>query len=322
MPSVTQFVMDVKLKAGLPLTTPQITVPEILTLGNNELVSEIVPAVQAAKVDYLTFRETINLSSSQSRYLLPERALGRKLRDITLIDQNGSVITDVPLLTLKESDIYSNRVGLTRDGIGVSIEGATLVVSPTPANVAGRSLRIRYYVRPVPMTALTDALPTTSESNARLVVSATTTTITLSAAPPASWLQSSVDVLQNRGAHTYVVCQNRVTAIGGSVITLATAIEPTLISANDHVYSATDGSPISFIGGPPIVPVPDELYMATVESTVAAIHEVLGRDDKVATARAIRDSKLERAIRLLSPVIDGAELRLVNRYSPLRNGSR
>lgn len=147
--STNLLLESVKRRASLPTTQITFQEEDFLAFANEELDIGVVPHVLSYHEDYLLFTEDVPLEDNSSRYLIPNRAVGNKLREVSYVDNSGTVYEMTRIFI---EDLPYFQYGLLGGSSGplkaFYTEGDSLVVLPEYDKSAGGALRMSYYMRP------------------------------------------------------------------------------------------------------------------------------------------------------------------------------
>lgn len=137
----------VKRKISFPVSQNTFTEDDILAFANEEMSISQVPSVLMYHEEYFVVTETVPLESNKSRYSIPSRAIGMKLRDVFYQDEQGNVFE----MTRVHSDdrAYFQAVTAINNAIAkFYIQGNDVVLTPAVNSGPSGSLLFVYYLRP------------------------------------------------------------------------------------------------------------------------------------------------------------------------------
>lgn len=125
---------------------------DLVNILNFEMDSKIMPMIDNQAEEYGIYLADLPYSNSETRYDLPARALGGKLRAVTFVDPNGN---EVRIPRLRVEDIMSN-VNATGLAINPALWGfyfqnnkiVTYLSSVNGGSSAFPTLRLRYIRQP------------------------------------------------------------------------------------------------------------------------------------------------------------------------------
>ncbi len=222
------FIESVKRKIAIPINQRTFTDEDILAFANEELMISQVPDILQYHEEYFVFSEDIALLPNQSRYQIPERALGQKLRDVFYVDTNENLY-EMTRVSPDDKAYWQRESATTNLMQKYYLEGNDVVLAPQNVSSPTGSLRFSYFLRPNQLVV-----------NERAAISSTFfKNITLNNASISVGNVISVGdldftvVASSPGALEFV--------IGGS----STETASNLVTAinNDGTYTATNGSP-------------------------------------------------------------------------------
>lgn len=140
--TTSKLIHSVKLRAAIPQTDNTFTEEDFLYFINEEIDLGVVPHIQAYKEDYFLFSEFVDIIPGQSRYSIPSRAVGTKLRDVSYDSGSGLVeFTRISVEDLSDRyfDFHNNSFK------AFYVEGDEIVI---PTNLQNGKLKFSYYIRP------------------------------------------------------------------------------------------------------------------------------------------------------------------------------
>lgn len=149
------LIRNVAMRCSLPITQNTFLERDFLEFANEEMDLGIVPLILSFHQDYLMVPDMVVLNSNQSRYPIPSRAIGNKLRDVFYVDNSG---TSYELTRISVEDIpyfqYGSMGAITNPLRAFYMEGNELVLLPnSDYDVPQGHLRFHYYRRPNQMVS-------------------------------------------------------------------------------------------------------------------------------------------------------------------------
>lgn len=142
------LVEAVKRNMAFPIAQVTFDVEDILAFANEELFLEQVPSVMQYHEEFFTFSEDVPLESQVSRYDIPYRAIGLKIRNLFWKDELGNI---QELSAINRDDAAHFQYTTANNGQSpyhYYIEANQVVLIPeVQANPTG-SLAFTYYLRP------------------------------------------------------------------------------------------------------------------------------------------------------------------------------
>lgn len=225
----------------------------LLRYVNESIRSKVAPFLLRVREEYLTATSRQALSSSVSKYRIPERAIGNRLRDLIYVDSNSNR-NHVLMIERRELPEY-NTTASSGSISGAYIDGNYVQIVPTSGSYSG-SLEFTYYMRPSVLVASTEFGTISS-------VNTTTKQVTLSATPPATFVNGAkIDIhSKSSGGEILQLDLTQNGSVSGNVVTFTEAIDgsvygSTVPVAGDYVCLANESA---------IIQVPEDLVLVTCQ---------------------------------------------------------
>lgn len=224
------LISSVKRKISFPISQNTFTEADILAFANEELMIAQVPSILRYHEEYFVVREDVPITPNISKYEIPNRAIGMKLRDIFSVDDQGN-LTEMTRVSSDDAAYFqqsnSNDTTITK----FFLRGNFVVLTPEIQGAPTGSLSFNYYLRPNTLTSTDQAAICTNFVNT-IVVSNTTLlsgdTITITQNPN---LPTEIDTVFTAGTDF---------AIGGTDIITATNLTNAINS--EGTFSANNGT--------------------------------------------------------------------------------
>lgn len=295
--TTTELVAQIRRDAHLDDNEPDWTATAILAVADEVARRHVLKALLAAREDFLVTYKDFAVTSGQSNYRIPPRALYGNVRDVTYIDSAGRGY-NVPQLLLEDIDIYSSATTHPINFAGFTLQGENVVLLPPP-NVTTGTLRMRYFRRPGNLVPTTSAYQITG-------VSVATATITI-------------------GTHTFST---------GNTVDLIQANPGFDVLNQDLAIASTTGTQLIFSSISNELQVGDWVCVAgstPIPQLPAEMHNVLGLGTAAHILRSVGDTRadqvdmefklaLQTALEGLTPRSVGESRYAFNRQSPMRWG--
>jgi hypothetical protein len=295
----TAFLAAVDRAITVPNYQPRFSQSDILALANEEQQSLVVPMIVALREEFFVFRETLSITAGDFGFRIPERAIGRTLREIQYRNQTGgTLVYDLPRISIEDSYRFTNLGSGTPNGF--MIEGDTIRLLPTPSSDGEVVL---YTLRKPSNLVLT--------SRTAVVTAVGTNTITLSKVPSNLTIGSKIDITDNKPAYPLVYKDLTITNISGVVITVSgfTGTALSGVDVDDVVSTALETS---------IVQLPDEAAIVLIHATAVRVLEALSIPDQMKIAEDKMQQKIRACREILSPRVEGSVPKVIQRDGLLR----
>jgi hypothetical protein len=308
---------DVRARVAAPAANGLLSDAELLALADQEMRTELAALLIGARSEYWLADYTTPIVSGVSRYAMPPRALGMALRDVTVVDTAGREY-NVSQVPADQRYLWSR--GQTWAGNGpvvFTLETDAITLLPTPtAELAGWTLRMRYYVRPSELTLLANA------SWIDDIISPTELQPSEQDPPGNLTVDGFIDIVPGVGMHVPTLTDLRLDDWSVFVVTLSVALtsaEQALIYASGNRV----GERLDYIceAGKTVYPqLPESMWPLLVALTCRAYCEAIGDMRGMEAAAAMYERKKSAALGIMTPRVDGEVMRPVPMHTPLRGG--
>lgn len=145
--SSDDLVKTIQRKMSMPLSQSTFTYDDVLAFCNDEMFGSSVPAVLEFHEEYFVFTQHIPIIPNKSRYPIPTRAIGMKLRDVKWQDSNGN-LNDMARVNPEEKAFYQQNIGTSEVISKYYIEGNELCLLPALTITNALTLIFYYFLRP------------------------------------------------------------------------------------------------------------------------------------------------------------------------------
>jgi len=295
----TSFLAAVDRAITVPNYQPRFSNNDLLALANEEQQSMIVPMIVALREEFFVFRETLTINAGDPGFRIPERAIGRTLREIQYRNlAGGNLVYDLPRISIEDSFRFTNLGQGTPNGF--MVEGDTIRLLPTPSSNGEAVL----YTLRKPSNLVQD-------SRTAKVTAVGTNTITLTKVPSNLTIGSKIDVTDNKPSYPLVHKDLTITNITGLVLTVSgfTGTALSGVDVDDVVSTALETS---------IVQLPDEAAIVLIHATAVRVLEALSIPDQMKIAEEKLQQKMRACREILSPRVEGSVPKVIQRDGLLR----
>lgn len=137
----------VKRNIAIPLTQVTFSPEDILAFANTEVFSAQMPSIMQFHEEYYVYEQEVPLVANKSRYPIPNRAIGMKLRDLTYKDQQGNLI-EMSMVNPDDKTFYNGTFDRNQTAIYYYIQNNSVVLLPEVSASPVGSLVFTYFLRP------------------------------------------------------------------------------------------------------------------------------------------------------------------------------
>lgn len=298
------LIASVKRRAFLPNQQNTFLNKDFLAFADEEMAMAIVPMILRMHEDYLLYTDIVAVENNISRYAIPYRAVGNKLKELAFQDATGNVF---PMTRIDISELpYYNQQAYGRP-YAFYVENNEIVLAPTNTYVSsGVFLRMSYFMRPNSLVMLNEVGIITS-------IDRMTGTLQLSNLPEAFNITKQVDLVQVRSPNKLLKFDISPTAINTTSKTVMLNISdiPDSLSIGDHICLAMQSA---------IPQIPSDMHVLLPLRVSARCLEAMGDTEGLQSANQKIGESDKQAEALIDNRVDEAPRRIVNRNASIRAG--
>lgn len=290
------LIESVKSRGILPSSQNTFTDRDIADIFWQELKTTIVPLIMAEHEEYLVNIQDYIVDPNQNSYEIPEKSLGNKLRDISLIngDNKNILFSRLEPESLKNNYLFCWDYRLYGNS-GFYFEDDHVVLYPDASNYGGYTLRMRYFKRPNQTVVASDAGQITA-------IDTNTKEVTLSNAP-SSWTVNMIyDVIKGTPSFKCKAEGVTITNKSGFILTFSELPEDMIV-----------GDWVAESGYSPIPQIPYDIHELLAQRSVIRILSSLGDDKGTLSAIEIYKDMVNNFRTLITPRSDGTPQKLTSR---------
>ena len=146
-----ELIESVKRRTSIPTDQNTYTDQDILDILNEELDIFGIPHLLRNYEEYLVYYEDLSLVAGQVEYSIPYRAVGNKLRDLSLVNKNsdGDIldIEEMSRINLDEISDYDSGLGFSnKNGVFYLRNNKVVLVDNSTEDYS--HIRMWFYLRP------------------------------------------------------------------------------------------------------------------------------------------------------------------------------
>ena len=299
-----QLIANVRVRARIPDGASVVSDAELLVIADEVIADTILPLVRKVAQEYGVVQADQSIVADQDAYRIPTRAQVQGLRDVILVQANSGVGYSLPQIPLEERETYQPAGSYYwRSGSAFCLQGDKVILLPTPTQ-SGFTLRLRYYRRPSRLVLDAAAAQITDASNSP--------GFTVDAVPAAWSTDDLFDTIEGNPGFDWLATDSTATDASGTSMDFAAT--PSAEIANGDYFALA--------GETPIPQIPAELHSSLALGMTVRIHELMGRTQLHDRGQAKLEDQLEKLMVLLTPRVDGENVRIIPRGGLLRGRRR
>lgn len=299
------LIEDIKRRGSFPDSGVTFNTTDYLSLINEEMKIGIVPVVISMHEEYFVYSDEVPLVANTSRYDIPYRAIGMKLRDVFYKDISGNLRE---MTRVNEDDLaYFQRTNNTSDFRSFYIENNSIVLCPDVPQSPTGSLLVKYYLAPNEIV---------EESRVGIIqsisVGPSTTEYTLDLVPTGMSTSTLIDIIQAKPGFKTRIFDLSPVSVNNSTkkIVFNNTSLPSGVSVGDH---------INFAGETIIPQIPSELHSILSQRVTARCLEAVGDREGLQAANAKLAEMEQKSVTLIDNRVEGAPLKITSFHSLLRS---
>lgn len=290
--TASTLITSIRRRASIPSTSASGSADsDLLAIATEEIQLHLTADLLKVREEYFARDQDTTIGSSTS-FRVPKRAIGGKLRYVQLLDSDGDVIATLTRLEPERLEDFDSTVSV----FGFYLKGNHVHLVGETSNAT--SIRLGYFVRP---SALTN---TAAEYKAITVVAGNVVT----AAAHGFSTTSVLDIVKGTPGFEHALIDTSPSATDTNTITFGsgTGLTGLGVEVGDYVCTAEK----SFVPQ-----IPAEFHPILAQRVAVKYLEAEGDRDGLQLAQA-KLGEMEKAAGLLvTPRVDGAPQKIVNRYS-------
>lgn len=141
------LIESIQRKIAVPLSQVTFTSDDLLAFCNEEMMISQVPSVLLYHEEFFVHQVTVPLVTGISRYPIPDRAIGMRLRDVKWMDNAGNMF-DMTRVAPEDKAFFQLNIGANQAIHKFYVEGNELVLTPAVVSSPTGSLILSFFLRP------------------------------------------------------------------------------------------------------------------------------------------------------------------------------
>lgn len=284
--TTTALLDNARTNCMTPEADALFTDTRLLSILTFEQMTTLVPQILSAQEEYFVHVVDVPLVAGTSEYAIPERAIGKKLRNVTLVDGAGA---ELPLSRLFSQNIPF--VGPTRVDAFYVQNNSIMLFSSLPTQYV--SMRMRYYRRPSSLVATGSAARIT-------VINSGSSTVTVDILPGTWAVGNTVDFIDATPSFDSLLDDAAITVINNADVSFAAL--PAGLAVGDW---------LSLSGTTPIPQLPYEAHPLLAQLGACKALEAMG-DANIKIAWARYQQMASSFFKLITPRTDAPVTKIVS----------
>lgn len=142
-----KLIEAVKRKILFPISQSTFTEDDILAFANEEMFIAQVPAVMQYHEEYFVYRVQVPLVTNISRYAIPDRSIGMKLRDLFWSDSSGNYF-EMTRISSDDKAFFQRNIGANQAIHKFYLENNDVLLTPSVVGDPTGKLNFFIFLRP------------------------------------------------------------------------------------------------------------------------------------------------------------------------------
>ncbi len=297
----SELLTEIRRALGAPTYQARFSNADVLAIASSNQTNFVVPQIRALRRDFMVVQEDFNIDQDEDTLPIPERAVGRGIRDLWFTEERTSPTTGDfrRLKYIDLSEILSLSV-LDGETYAYYFQDDDLkIFPPVPRD---SMLRLFYLSRPGELV---------EESRTCTVLSVGTDTLTVDSVPSNIVLGSDIDVVKVKAGYKTLFKDQTVTARASNSVTVSGADFSSTVSVGDIVSLARETS---------VVQLPEDAWEVLIWSTANEMAVSVGITDVIAQTEKMVKAALNGMQLAFVPRSEDPQT-IINPQSILRAGT-
>jgi hypothetical protein len=296
--TIDQMIQGTKRLATTPQNQLLLSPQALLDIADRNLNDAVLPEIDAVNQEFFVTKTTTQIVSGTSEYAIPTRAMGRKLREIKLVNSSGGRF-DFPMVPIEREHLYrANGIPF-----GFFFYGDKVKLVPEPAT-SGFQIEFWWFLPP--------GIPIFTSSAAK-VVSVVGDDVTVSTVPGSLTVGATVDFVEGSPGNSYLGLGKEILSIAGNTLSFDVGAVPTDLTTGDYLCPE---------GYSCIVQLPKIAAYYWQSLNAKEMLFSLGDFEGYERLAGIADKQLKNMQRMLEPRIEGEPTVIINDRGLVRGPRR
>jgi hypothetical protein len=302
-----KLINSIRRSAQLPVNNNTFKETDYLELADEELSLNIVPSIIRQHENYFLYTEEVPLVIGKTRYKIPYRATGNKLKDLTIKDSSGN-IREMTLIPFGHIADYNGQSHTTDSNPKYYILNDEIVIFPESVVNNTDTLLMSYYIKPNKLVKLNQVAVITA-------IDSITKAITVSALPTAFNSTLLYDFVTVQSPHVTLKFDMPITSINVGTKTIqfdAAFVFPDRLAVGDHICIQNETA---------IPQIPSDLHPMLAKKVAIVCQQALGDTEGVQTSTVAYNEIQTNVATIIDSRVESAQKKITNRKSFLRRSA-
>lgn len=298
----SELLTEVRRAMGAPTYQARFSAADVLGIATSQQTNFVVPQIRALRRDFMVVQEDFDLDAGDDTLPLPERAVGRGIRDLWFTTTTSSpTVSDFKKLKYVDISDIMNLSVLEGDTYAYYFQDDDIKFHPElPSDAV---VRLFYLSRPGNLV---------EQTRTATVTAVGTTSLTLDATPSIIIVGSKIDVVKaDPGYRTLVKDQTVATRSATSVTVTGADFTESGVSVGDIVSLKRETS---------VVQLPEDAWEVLVWATANEMAVSLGIDSMITQTEKALQGALNGMRQALVPRTEDPQT-IINASSLMRSGN-
>jgi hypothetical protein len=148
----SDIIASVQRRISFPISQNTFSNDDILAFANEELLTSQMPSILQYHEEFYVYKIVVPLQINVSRYAIPDRAVGMRLRDLKWTDESGNFF-DMARISDNDKGYFQRSVGANQQIHKYYIEGNDIILTPEIIDGPTGALNFFIFMRPNQLVA-------------------------------------------------------------------------------------------------------------------------------------------------------------------------
>lgn len=301
-----ELLRSIKRRAVTPASQNLFEDQDFLDFATEEIDSHIVPLLNTQQENYFLVTQDIPILSGQTRFEIPYRATGNKLKDLSYVPSTSSG-EECKMSEIDKGEVYDIGTYNTSQPYSYYTSSNEICLVPENSNYTG-TLRMSFYLR-------TNSLVPMEEIGVITAIDTALGIVTVEEVPEKFLVTQLYDLVMERSPHKIISYDLAVTSVdtGTGQITFGPGVLPASLRVGDHLCLNCETA---------IPNVPSDMHNLVAHRAAARILAAVGDTEALQVAEAQSQILNKAAAELVDNRVESSSKKITNRTGFFRNSRR